>query len=96
MEKCCLFAGLERIGEVAWYEAGARTLLSRQGADGGWDADPHGRVPGDAAPRRGDLLDTAFALLFLLRSSEAYRPTTPSPVDTPALPVVTPTDSGSK
>jgi hypothetical protein len=39
---------------------------------------------------KSDYVSTAFALLFLLRSSEAYRPITPSPVDA-AKPVVTPT-----
>jgi hypothetical protein len=34
MEKACIFAGIERIGDVGWYEQGARGL-SDQEKDGG-------------------------------------------------------------
>jgi hypothetical protein len=48
---------LDRLGSVDWYRAGAAMLLASQQADGGWRSS------------RGELPDTAFALLFLHRSN---------------------------
>ncbi len=84
LEKVCIFANVEEIGGVRWYERGARTLLRKQKKDGGW-----GPVSTQSSSRNKlfeiDLENrqvcTSFALLFLLRGSKAYHPTTPSPVD---------------
>ena len=86
MEKACIFAGIERIGDVGWYEQGARGLLAMQEKDGGWGIGSY-RLYGTRYPARSDVLSTAFALLFLLRASEVYRPDTPSPVDSKDRPV---------
>jgi hypothetical protein len=51
--------GTKRLGEHDWYDAGARSLLSRQRKDGWW-----------LGPERA-VLATSFALLFLARGSLA-------------------------
>ena len=94
LEKACIFAGIERIGDRGWYEEGARGLLALQEKDGGWGIGSY-RSVGTRYPARSDVLSTAFALLFLLRASEVYRPETPSPVDVPKTRVVTGAGSGS-
>ncbi len=73
LEKVCLFVGLESVAGRRWYAEGARLLLDAQAADGSWS---------------GTEVETALSLLFLLRASASYRPTTPRPVDAP--PAVTP------
>jgi hypothetical protein len=78
LEKACDFLDLDRLGDVPWYALGARHLLEIQDERGSWSC------RGDADP----LVSTAFALLFLLRSSEVYRPTTPRDV-VPARPRAT-------
>jgi hypothetical protein len=78
LEKACVFLDLDRLGDLPWYALGAKHLLDIQDDGGSW-------------PCRGDLdpfVSTAFALLFLLRSSEVYRPTTPRDV-VPARPRTT-------
>lgn len=55
---------------VAWYRAGARWILDRQRSDGGWSPNPSGTL-GDSASE----IDSAFALLFLLRVADRYSPT---------------------
>jgi hypothetical protein len=80
LEKACVFAGVEKVGGRPWYLVGAGRLVAAQGEDGGW---------GDSAPmpvngmhrRSANVLDTSFALLFLLRASETFRPGTPRDVD---------------
>jgi len=57
IERVAVALGLSRIGHVDWYNRGAAILLQTQQADGGWRSN------------RGDLSDTAFALLFLRRSN---------------------------
>lgn len=69
-------------GKLLWYARGAQWLISVQRSDGGWSPNA-GDPPGDEASE----VDTAFALLFLLRSPSVYHPTTPTEVD--AKPVVT-------
>jgi hypothetical protein len=79
LEKACIFAGLERVDGESWYEAGARLLVAAQNDDGNW---------------AGDLNTTSFALLFLTRSPERYRPivtTVTTITDSPTRPT-TPSD----
>jgi len=55
LERVGVVYGLEKIGNVNWYEVGADTLLEKQRRDGSW---------GSSAE-----VDTAFAILFLARSN---------------------------
>ncbi len=96
-----MFLDLEEVGGLAWYPAGARWLLARQAPDGGWGAGVwqaergapgRGGPPGAQATGTSQVVETAFALLFLLRVSESHRPTTPRPVDPP--PATTPREAG--
>lgn len=89
LEKACVFAGVERVGGRPWYLDGARRLVAGQFASGAWS---HlGLLTGRGIKHHDDVLQTAFALLFLLRVSETYRPTTPRDVPR-ARGVVTPSD----
>ena len=96
LEKACVIAGVERLGEVPWYAAGAELLLKAQNEDGGWGGRPESRDRG--APRGGGIqqsrpVDTAFALLFRVRAAEVYGTATPRPIDggePPTVPVPTP------
>lgn len=54
--------GLKTIGQVDWYAWGANLLLNSQQADGNWGG-------GVGVDSRG--VDTAFALLFLVRANVA-------------------------
>ena len=63
LEKAAIFADRETLGGTRWYVEGAKTLCDIQAKDGSWN--------------RRSITDTAFALLFLLRASKAYHPTTP-------------------
>jgi hypothetical protein len=110
LEKACLFADIEAFdasrsaplppnrkptpaakgsGKVSWYATGAQWLLSVQRSDGGWSPNA-GDPPGDDASE----VDTALALLFLLRSPSVYHPTKPTEVDaksvTPSEPTAPP------
>jgi len=92
LEQACVFSGTALLGRHPWYAEGAKFLVRVQRSDGAWGTiPPHGpgakvaRVSGEAS---GDCISTALALLFLLRSSEVYRPTTPRQLD-PVPAVVT-------
>jgi von Willebrand factor type A domain len=59
LERAGVLAGTEFLGDHEWYPEGARYLLSKQKADGSWQAER-----GD-----GDYLDTCYAILFLRRAT---------------------------
>jgi hypothetical protein len=77
LERCALLAGRELVGKHDWYPLGAEHLLGTQKEDGRWAT---GVLGPDTAP--SDVVDTAWALLFLKR---AVKPAVPVPA-----PVVTP------
>jgi hypothetical protein len=59
VERVGIALGLKRLGSVDWYRRGAATLVETQQLDGGWRTN------------RGEIADTAFALLFLHRTNLA-------------------------
>ncbi len=67
LERVGMAYGLQTIGNLDWYDWGARVLLSSQAADGSWG---NWAVHGSAENA------TAFALLFLMRSNLAQEVTT--------------------
>ena len=67
LERAGILARARFMGKFDWYKEGADYLLSKQGADGKW-LSSHAH------------LDTAFAILFLKRSSQRTR----NPVITPS------------
>jgi len=73
LEKAAIFADREELGGVRWYVEGAQSLIAAQEKNGSWN--------------RANVVDTAFALLFLLRSSQRYHPTTPRDSGRPTAPV---------
>jgi len=89
LEKVCVFLDLEEVAGRRWYRMGAERLLRSQAANGGWNG-TYAQNDGPPAFAVSDVVNTSFALLFLLRASESYRPVTPRPVDRP--PVITPGD----
>jgi hypothetical protein len=81
-------AGIKpKLIKLAGSGTGAHWLLSAQREDGGWSPDA-GHPPGD----RSSEIDTAFALLFLLRSPSVFHPTTPTEVDAKPCGAVTESD----
>jgi hypothetical protein len=101
LEKACLFADVEAIvpserpgagdkkpakgkgPKVYWYAATAEWLLSVQNQDGGWAT---------AADKASNVVDSALALLILVRSPSTSHPTTPREVDAKPRGPVTPGD----
>jgi len=81
LEKACLFADREEVGGVRWYVEGADWLCAEQQEDGSWKRSLSPMVS------TGDTISTCFALLFLLRSSQAYHPTTPRGIDLKKAPI---------
>jgi hypothetical protein len=77
LERACAFAGRETVGSHDWYTEGAKYFVGEQKPAGKWSTGTMGSA--EIAP--SDLLDTAWALLFL---KKATRPTVPIPA-----PVVT-------
>jgi len=60
VERVGVLYGVEKIGGVNWYEAGAHTLVHAQSPDGSWVGNDY-----------GDEVNTAFAVLFLCKSNLA-------------------------
>ncbi len=59
IERIGLASGYKYFGKADWYKLGAVRLLDMQSPDGSWKG------------RRGDVVATAFALLFLVRGRHA-------------------------
>jgi hypothetical protein len=59
LERACVIYGVEKLGGIDWYEAGAETLVRAQSQDGSWQSSGYA----DAG--------TCFAILFLCRSNLA-------------------------
>lgn len=59
LERVGVIYGVDKIGDVDWYDAGARTLVAAQGQDGSWQG------------VYGAEVDTSFAVLFLCKSNLA-------------------------
>ncbi len=70
LERAGVLAGVTWTGPHDWYLEGARYLLGAQESGGGWEGGGgfSAAAPG-AGPGRGNLLDTAFALLFLKKAT---------------------------
>lgn len=92
LEKACLFADWEALkskakaGKVAWYASMATWLLSMQDADGGWAP----ALPKGEPEQPTNVVDSALALLILVRSPQTAHPTTPRDVDARPRGPVTP------
>lgn len=84
LERAAIFAGRTLIGEHDWYILGSRYLLGRQRSNGSWSTGTLGH--GEYEP--SDVLDTAWAILFLKKATRPM-PVIPGPV-------VTEPDSGGR
>jgi hypothetical protein len=70
LERACVFGGRETVGAHDWYIEGAKLLLRQQQEDGRWAT---GKL-GDPQYSQNDLLDTAWAILFLERATRPLPP----------------------
>jgi hypothetical protein len=61
LERVGVIFGMDKIGGVDWYEAGAHSLVVNQARDGSWGT----------GPGYGPEVGTAFAVLFLCKSNLA-------------------------
>jgi len=83
LERAAILCDVVTIGNVDWYETGARMLVGSQLAGGGWRSETDRYSGVEAANGRGDGVPTAFAILFLRRKfQKGPTPITPS---TPTL-----------
>ena len=73
LERACALAERPLVGLIDWYVEGAKHLVGAQKPDGRWSA---GTMGFDGEYEASDVLDTAWALLFLKR---ATRPVVPIP-----------------
>lgn len=70
LERAARLCGVENVGEHVWYDEGAQRLVADQREDGSWPKQQRMRPPGDQNVRWwSDQVDTAFAILFLTRST---------------------------
>jgi hypothetical protein len=74
LERACALAGRPLVGLHDWYLEGARHLVSIQKEDGRWATGALG-IPGEF--EASDVLDTAWALLFLKRATRPIQPIPP-------------------
>jgi len=84
LERASVFGGRDLIGEHDWYLTGARYLVDAQNKDGRWSTGALGGKEYEAS----DVVDTAWAILFLARATRPLDPIRP-PTVTP-----TPKDGG--
>jgi len=81
LERAARLAGVEYVGKYDWYLQGATRLMGDQREDGSWPLTQRMRPPGDQNVRWwSDQVDTAFAILFLSRSTPELK--TPPPTIT--------------
>jgi hypothetical protein len=71
LERVGVIYGLDKIGDVNWYDWGTAYLLRTQGMDGGWSS-AGGRANTTGRPD----VETAFALLFLCKADQLRELTT--------------------
>ena len=70
LERAAVLGGRALIGQHDWYLDGARYLVAKQQGDGHWSTG----ALGDDLYEASDLLDTAWAVLFLARATRPAPP----------------------
>ncbi len=70
LERAAVLGGRDLIGRHDWYIDGARYLVSKQQGDGRWSTG----ALGDDLYKASDLVDTAWAVLFLARATRPAPP----------------------
>lgn len=77
LERAAILSDKAEIGGKDWYALGAEMLIKEQLTEGGWALGPNQML--GRTGRRSDLVDTAFAILFLNRKFQKVAgPITPS------------------
>ncbi len=67
LERAAILCDVEKVGEVDWYEVGARMFIAAQLASGGWVSTRDGMIGQGNQRGAGDPVATSFAILFLRR-----------------------------
>lgn len=70
LERACVFGGRNLLGENDWYIEGAKYLVANQHKEGKWSTGVLGAK--DVEP--SDVVDTAWAILFLARATRPAPP----------------------
>ena len=78
LERAAVLGGRDLIGQHDWYIDGAKYLTSHQQADGRWST---GELGPSGHLQASDMIDTAWAILFLKRATRPLIPL-PAPVVT--------------
>ncbi len=79
LERACVYGGHDLLGRHDWYVEGAQVLVQMQAGDGRWST---GTMDSGKVFLGSDVVDTAWAILFLARSTRPMPPI-PAPVVTP-------------
>ena len=79
LERAAILCGVEKVGAIDWYAAGARMLVADQLSGGGWRSLKDGFPGAHLSNGHGDSVPTCFAILFLRRQFQKQnRPITPN------------------
>ncbi len=70
LERAAVFGGRVLLGKHDWYLTGARYLVGAQHPDGRW----HTGTLGTKEYEASDVLDTAWAILFLKKATRPLEP----------------------
>ena len=67
LERAAILCDVQKVGDVDWYAVGAKMLCDEQASGGGWTSGVDHGGGSHLTKGRGDMVPTAFAVLFLRR-----------------------------
>ncbi len=67
LERAAILCDVQKVGETDWYAVGATMLCDEQESGGGWTSGVDHGGGSHLTKGRGDMVPTAFAILFLRR-----------------------------
>lgn len=67
LERAAILCDVQKVGAIDWYAVGAKMLCDEQESGGGWTSGVDHGGGSHLTKGRGDMVPTAFAILFLRR-----------------------------